>query len=267
MVGEPPQLTPEGIGYLLRRVHARFAADQTDGPLSESDVHSQQSLAARLDLNRTVMVRLIDRLEDAGQVTRTPNPQNRRAHILSITDAGRTALSAQRSVLSARDERLTAALSARERHRLAELLRLLVPDAGDLTVETLVARAHHRLWKLGDSDRELVAAQLRIRHFGPLSAIDALGPCPQQVLARHLAITEPAAAELVDPLVKAGLVARGQDRQDRRRYALELTPLGRERLAVVRGAVHRLDATVSGLAGPDGARELRALLVRLLPGA
>jgi DNA-binding MarR family transcriptional regulator len=107
---------------------------------------------------------------------------------------------------------------------------------------------------------------LRIRHFGALSAIDELGPCPQQVLARHLAITEPAAAEMVDPLVKGGLVARGHDPADRRRYALELTPLGRERLVVVRGAVHRLDAKITELLGsPADAADLRGLLVRLLP--
>ena len=52
----------------------------------------------------------------------------------------------------------------------------------------------------------------------------------------------------VDPLVKAGL-----------------TDLGRERLAVVRGAVLRLDATVRSELGPDGHRELRALMLRLLP--
>jgi DNA-binding MarR family transcriptional regulator len=264
----PPEELTAYIGYLLRRVHAQCAAD--GGPpreyvlldaLAEADAQSQQSLARRLDVNRTIMVRLVDRLEDAGLVTRTPNPANRRSQILSITDAGRKTLAA----LSERDEQLTAVLTAGERGRLKELLRRLLPEAGDWTIEHLVTQAHLRLWKLGDSDPALVEAGLRVRHFGPLSLIDAMGPCPQQVLARRLAITEPAAAELVDPLVKAGLVTRGQDRRDRRRYALELTPLGRERLALVRGAVLRLDATVRSELGPDGHRELRELLLKLLP--
>jgi DNA-binding MarR family transcriptional regulator len=264
----PPEELTAYIGYLLRRVHAQCAAD--GGPpreyvlldaLAEDDARSQQSLARRLDVNRTVMVRLVDRLEDAGLVARSPNPANRRSHVLSITAAGRATLAA----LSERDARLTAVLTAAERGRLRELLRRLVPGAGDWTIEHLVTQAHLRLWKLGDSDPALVDAGLRVRHFGPLSAIDAMGPCPQQALARKLAITEPAAAELVDPLVKAGLVARGQDRQDRRRYALELTPLGRARLALVRGAVLRLDATIRAELGSDGHRELRELLRRLLP--
>lgn len=261
----PPRELTAYIGYLLRRVYAQCDAGPREylvlDALAEDDVQSQQSLASRLDVSRTIMVRLVDRLEDAGLAARTPNPANRRSHILSITDAGRATL----AELSTRDDELTAPLTARERTRLKELLRRLVPGAGDWTVEHLVTQAHLRLWKLGDSDPALTEAGLRIRHFGPLSAIAALGPCPQQALARHLAITEPAAAELVDPLVKAGLVARGQDRHDRRRYALELTPLGRERLAVVRGAVERLDATVRSELGPDGHRELRTLLLKLLP--
>jgi DNA-binding MarR family transcriptional regulator len=261
----PPEELTAYIGYLLRRVYARCGTQPREylllDVLSEQDVQSQQSLGARLDISRTIMVRLVDRLEDAGLVTRTPNPANRRSHILSITDAGRAKL----TELSTQDSVLTAPLTDQERLRLKELLRRLVPGAGDWTVEHLVTQAHLRLWKLGDSDPALTEAGLRVRHFGPLSAIGTLGPCPQQALARHLAITEPAAAELVDPLVKAGLVARGQDRHDRRRYALELTDLGRERLAVVRGAVLRLDATVRSELGPDGHRELRTLLLRLLP--
>jgi DNA-binding MarR family transcriptional regulator len=269
----PPAALTRYVGYLLRRVHARFAVGTRDAQeffvldaLSHGDVHVQRTLANRLDINRTTMVQLVDGLVRAGFVTRGQNPENRRSHILSITPAGRDELAAQRAELSTRDAQLTAALSPSARTRLRELLRRLAPEAGDWPTEHLVAHAHQLLWKLGDSDPELVAAGLRIRHFGALSAIHQLGPCPQQVLARHLAITEPAAAEMVDPLVKAGLVARGQDPADRRRYALELTPLGRERLEVVRGAVNRLDARITELLGSaDAAAELRELLVRLLP--
>lgn len=268
----PPAALTRYIGYLLRRVHAQLGTDRTDAreflvlsALSTADVHSQRSLASRLDINRTIMVRLIDQLEDAGQVTRTRNPANRRSHILSITEAGRTALATYRAELSTRDDELTAVLTPAERTRLKSLLHQLIPAADDWPITQLVAGAHHHLWKLGDSDPALKAAGLYIRHFGPLSAIDQLGPCPQQELARHLAITEPAAAELVDPLVKADLVARGQDPRDRRRYALELTPLGRDRLTIVRAAVDRLGAHITEQLGPAGAQELRALLVKLLP--
>ncbi|MDQ3790177.1 MAG: MarR family transcriptional regulator, partial [Actinomycetota bacterium] len=92
----PPRELTAYIGYLLRRVYAQCDAGPREylvlDALAEDDVQSQQSLASRLDVSRTIMVRLVDRLEDAGLVTRTPNPANRRSHILSITDAGRATL-------------------------------------------------------------------------------------------------------------------------------------------------------------------------------
>jgi len=60
-------------------------------------------------------------------------------------------------------------------------------------------------------------------------------------------------------------VVRGRDPADRRRYALTLTELGRERLEVVRQAAERLQREIVETLGPDGDAELRSLLTRLLP--
>jgi len=79
-----------------------------------------------------------------------------------------------------------------------------------------------------------------------------------------MGVTEPAAAQIVDELVSLGLVTRGRDPHDRRRYALELTDLGRARLALLRDTTRRLRSEVRALLGPDGERELRALLTKLL---
>jgi DNA-binding MarR family transcriptional regulator len=271
---------PRGsVGSLLRRVYARFTADaMQDDPqsrdfvvldtLADQEVDSQRDLAERLGINRTIMVRLIDRLEDAGYVTRTRNPGNRRSHVLSLTDAGRKALDEMRHAVSERDERITAALSRRERKRLDQLLGGLLPEPEHRAVrstEYLVAHAHYLLRRRGDA--QLADVGLKMRHFGPLFAIDRLGPCAQQQLAQYLAITEPAAAEVVDELVRAGLVDRGQDPQDRRRYSLTLTELGRQRLSVVRAVSERVNADVLDTLGADGMRDLRTLLTKLLPAA
>ena len=89
-------------GYLLRTAFLRsrtiaareFGADahprdvgvlatlQAAGPLS------QQELALRLNVNRTVMVKLIDGLEARGYVERVRNPEDRRAYALHATSAG-----------------------------------------------------------------------------------------------------------------------------------------------------------------------------------
>lgn len=272
-----PDLT-RYTGYLMRRVHARFAADpRPDGGhprdfvvlamLAGREAHSQQWLAERLGINRTIMVNLLDRLERDGLVVRTRNPDNRRSYVLSLTEAGRRELSRMRRTMAVRDRRLTATLSADERKRLNELLRALLPEGervpGVSTTEFLVLQVHLHLRRWGDS--MLTDLGLRMRHYGPLSAIDMFGPCPQQHLARYLAINEPAAAALVDELVQKGLVVRGRDPADRRRYALTLTELGRERLEVVRQAAERLQREIAETLGPDGDAELRSLLTRLLP--
>ncbi|GII82214.1 hypothetical protein Ssi03_02040 [Sphaerisporangium siamense] len=273
-------LLGRSVGNMLRRVFVLFTAEaMREGPrsrdfvvldtLADQDGYSQQDLAEKLGINRTIMVRLIDRLEEAGHVTRTRNPANRRSYVLTLTPAGRAARDAMRRPVSDRDARVTAALTPDERARLAALLAMMLPEPeapAVQSVEYLVTQAYHRLRRQGDA--LLSGAGLRTRHFGPLSALALLAPCPQQELARYLDITEPAAAQVIDELVEAGLVTRGQDPRDRRRYALELTPLGRERLTDVRAAIEGLRAEVLALLGPAPEEELRALLTKLLsPGA
>ncbi|WP_232835783.1 MarR family winged helix-turn-helix transcriptional regulator [Actinocorallia populi] len=264
-------------GHLLRRVFTAVTADAVqDGPrsrefvvldvLADEDAPSQQDLAHRLGINRTIMVRLLDRLQEAGHVTRTRNPANRRTHVLSLTEAGRAALDGMRHAVAARDARLTGALTAPERRRLTELLTRLVADEGPSairSVEHLIAQAHYRLRRVGD--HRLEAYGLRTRHFALLPALDLLGPCPQEQLARYLDLTEPATASLVEELVTAGVVSRGRDPHDRRRYALRLTDLGRARVPVVREAMESIERDIDDILGQDGAQELRVLLTRLLP--
>ncbi|MDA0637942.1 MarR family transcriptional regulator [Nonomuraea sp. MCN248] len=269
------QALSRSLGSLLRRVYARFTAEaMSDDPrsrdfvvldtLADQDADSQHELAERLGINRTIMVRLIDRLQAEGYVTRTRNPANRRSYVLSITEKGRAARDAMREAVAERDARITGSLTPAERERLNELLSLLLPDPEPLrTTAYLVAQAHYRVRRMGDA--RLAGTGLRTRHFGSMAALEALTPCSQQQLARRMHVTEPAAAQIVDELVRLGLVARGQDPADRRRYALELTPLGRERLTAVREAAESLQAQVLSLVGADGERELRALLTKLLP--
>ncbi|MER5516048.1 MULTISPECIES: MarR family transcriptional regulator [unclassified Streptomyces] len=277
---EIPGVLPDSltgfIGYLLRRVYAQFAASGDGGDsdsrdflvldaLTGHDWESQLDLAERLGINRTIMVGVIDRLEDRDEVRRTRNPDNRRQYVLSLTDRGREAVEARRRAVAERDARLTAVLTPEETARLDELLARLLPESAQPLVqgtEYLVAQAHHRLRKHGDD--KLAGTGLRVRHYGPLSALDVLGAISQQRLAELLAITGPAASQLVDELVKLGLVRRGRDPHDRRRYALEVTELGREQLAVVVRAVAELAGDVSAMLGPGGEEELRELLLKLL---
>ncbi len=265
----------DSVGSLLRRVYARFTAGAlADDPqardyvvldtLADQDVESQQELAERLGINRTIMVGLVDHLEAAGYLTRRRNPANRRSYVLSITDAGRSARESMRAAVAAHDARITATLSPDQRRRLDDLLSRLLPDPEPIrSTAYLVAHAHYRLRRLGDA--LLADAGIRTRHLGALAAIDAAAPCTQQHLARELGVTEPAIAQKVDELVDLGLVVRGRDPRDRRRYALELTGQGRERIVAVRDALERIRDEIVGALGHDGERELTGLLARLVP--
>ncbi|MET8051568.1 MarR family transcriptional regulator [Streptosporangium sp. NPDC005286] len=142
---------------------------------SPPDAISQQDLAHRLGINRTIMVRLLDRLQEPGHVIRTRDPANRRTYVLSLTEAGRTALDGMRHAVADRDARLTSALSTPERRRLTALPTRLVADDGPSTIhsiEHLIAQAHYRLRHLGD--HQLAAHGLRTRHF----ALLPVGPAP-----------------------------------------------------------------------------------------
>ncbi|WP_433411235.1 MarR family winged helix-turn-helix transcriptional regulator [Microtetraspora malaysiensis] len=265
------------IGHLMRRVFTTVTAHAVkDGPqsrefvvldiLADADAPSQQDLAHRLGINRTIMVRLLDRLQEAGHIVRTRNPANRRTYMLSLTEAGRTALDGMRQAVADSDARVTAALTDLERRRLAALLTMLVADDGPSaihSIEYLIAQAHYRLRRLGD--HRLAAHGLHTRHFALLPALDRLAPCPQEQLARYLHLTEPATASLIEELVQAGIVSRGQDPHDRRRYALQLTDLGRARMPVVRAALESMERDIDDVLGPDRAQELRVLLTKLLP--
>jgi DNA-binding MarR family transcriptional regulator len=71
----------------------------------------------------------------------------------------------------------------------------------------------------------------------------------------------------VDELVQAGLAVRGHDPVDRRRYALEVTGAGRERIPAMLAALRQVEAEVTDLLGAAAHAELHELLISLLPAA
>jgi len=265
------------VGMLLRRAYVRFTSAESGDASAARDVavldvlagqgaSSQQDLAERLGINRTIMVRVLDRLAEAGWVERVRNAADRRSYQLRLTPAGDAARPGLRREAAERSAELTAVLTPDERGRLDTLLAGLLPErtehGRELGTEFLVAQAHLAMRRLADG--LLAGTGLRLSHFGTLTAIDRLGPRTQRDLARRLEITEPAAAEIVDELVTAGHVVRDRDPEDRRRYALRLTGEGRAALATLRTTSAEVQARVAGRLGEEAAGELRALLERLV---
>jgi DNA-binding MarR family transcriptional regulator len=99
-----------------------------------------------------------------------------------------------------------------------------------------------------------------IRHYEVLQALADLGPRSQQQLAELLWVNRTIMVKLIDALERDGLVERRRNPSDRRAYALELAPAGREALVELSAAVERAD---DGLTAPLTQRE-RSRLVALL---
>jgi DNA-binding MarR family transcriptional regulator len=67
----------------------------------------------------------LDKLEEAGLIARSPDPQDRRGTLITLTDAGRELIDTLTVAHLANERRILGGLSADEQRRLADLLRKL----------------------------------------------------------------------------------------------------------------------------------------------
>ena len=128
------------LGWALGRVtraHLRTAQDVVSdlpgGPrgyhvlagLEDGPPRTQLALARSLGVDRTVMTYLLDELEGAGLVARRPDPADRRARQVLLTDVGRARLCELERRLREAEEELLAPLDPAERDQLRALLQRL----------------------------------------------------------------------------------------------------------------------------------------------
>jgi DNA-binding MarR family transcriptional regulator len=270
------------VGYLLRRAYVRAeqAASIAVPPpyamrhlsvltlLDERGPTSQQNISALTRVNRTIVVALIDTLEDDGLVRRERDETDRRSYALVLTDAGRRTLQRYAANIEQAEQLLMANLGAAQQARLIELLRPVV--AADLAGQTqigrrcgyLIAHAHHRLRAQGTA--ALAPLDLDPRHLAALATIEHHTPCSQEMVAKVLAVSAPVVVDLVDALVDAGFAARTRNRADRRRYDLTVTRLGHARLRAGMTVLDDIHDELRGALTADGVDELRDLLSALI---
>jgi DNA-binding MarR family transcriptional regulator len=91
-----------------------------------ADGLSQQELSARLGLDPTIVVGLVDGLEDRGLMTRSRHPADRRRNVLALTDAGIAAHDAAVAAARRAEDDFLAPLTARQRLELATALRAVM---------------------------------------------------------------------------------------------------------------------------------------------
>lgn len=280
--GAPAGL-PRLTGYLLRRAYARAAdcaqaciGDDTElrdvahlALLDERGAMSQRQLADLTHVNPTVMVKLVDSLEERGWVTRERNPEDRRSYALQLTELGNKALSTLRHELDDGERILTQSLTSKEKARLRHQLRTLLDGEGWMIIDSLaqhngflIAQAH-RLVRGWAADA-LAPLGVGPRDFGVLSTLGRDQPCSQNHLAQVLGVSPPAALMFVDELEQSGLVRRERNAADRRFYDLTLTAVGERRLAGALEAAASIQVRVVARLGEDGDAELQRLLTKVI---
>ncbi|MGW5381146.1 MarR family winged helix-turn-helix transcriptional regulator [Nocardia sp. NPDC003963] len=87
---------------------------------------SQQVLSDELRIDRSVMVGIADELEQSGYVRRERDPADRRAYAVTLTTAGRRALTRAEKYVPDFLDRTFAALTTAERDQLTLLLGKLL---------------------------------------------------------------------------------------------------------------------------------------------
>jgi DNA-binding MarR family transcriptional regulator len=85
-------------------------------------------LANRANITPQAMGELIDELEELGYVTRQPDPTDRRAKLIVLTDEGRAAVEAGRQTIVGLEQRMTEILGTNGHKKLREMLTKLLSE-------------------------------------------------------------------------------------------------------------------------------------------
>ena len=135
-----PQTDPErmlgfvvhDLARLMRRRYEQYARAEQLGltrtqcsvlaHLARQEGVNQATLAQSLDIEPITLVRLLDRLQEAGFIQRKPDPQDRRAYVLELTPKARPMLERIYGLAAKVYEEAQAGLSKAETAQLLSLL-------------------------------------------------------------------------------------------------------------------------------------------------
>ena len=147
LAANPPEtnfdLLPELIGYHLRLAQIATFRDFAEvlgdrditpslfGTLVVIDANrglKQSDLARAIQLDRSTVVTVIDKLEKRGLVARRRAPGDRRSNALELTATGRRRLVALKDKVRSHEARLRQGFSESEQRELVRLLGKVFPD-------------------------------------------------------------------------------------------------------------------------------------------
>lgn len=97
--------------------------------LDDEPVRTQAAFAEAIGADKTRIIDVLDDLQGRGLISRVPDPADRRARLLALTDAGRTLRDAAQADIQRNEERLLALLPDAEKHRFLRTLQRLTKAA------------------------------------------------------------------------------------------------------------------------------------------
>jgi DNA-binding MarR family transcriptional regulator len=112
-------LVEQGLGITPAQARILLAL-HFHGPLS------QQSLALHTDVDPSTLVSTLDVMEREAMAVRDPNPGDRRAHVVSLTERGERQVPRLFELWNAVDEDLTRDMTASERKSLLRMVQQLI---------------------------------------------------------------------------------------------------------------------------------------------
>lgn len=109
-----------GAGHPIKPAHsAVFAQIKPEGS-------RLTQLAAGANMTPQSMGELVDELERLGYVVRTPDPRDRRAKLIRLTDRGHQAIRAAETTITGIEERLERVLGKADADRLRRILATII---------------------------------------------------------------------------------------------------------------------------------------------
>jgi DNA-binding MarR family transcriptional regulator len=132
--GDTEMRIEQQLTLLLRRVQHMHGMTSPDGVeldrsgygilsrIADSGPQRLSDLAQAFGLDPSTITRQVQALEGSGLVTRSRDPQDRRASLLALTQAGHTVLGSTRSLRIERLREAMAAWTQDERHTFGRLL-------------------------------------------------------------------------------------------------------------------------------------------------
>src|SRR5262245_52918297 len=93
--------------------------------LNEEPVRTQAALADSIGADKTRIISVLDGLQQTGLISRRPDPDDRRVHLLSLTAEGRRLRAAAQADIQRQEDRLLTRLPADDRRGFLRALQVL----------------------------------------------------------------------------------------------------------------------------------------------